>query len=149
MGIWVVGPVPDLGQCMSIDTHVLTALFHPHQIDKDASVLDKRFARNCFKYDVPDPECFVQLGMYEEYCEVQQTWQIFSGMLPLSETMRPQLTCVVRAYRDIKYITRRCPGAGPFCPNRQHDGVGVGRRKRVAQKERSRVTKAGGRVLRR
>ena len=133
---------------MSIDTHVMAALFHPHQIDYTASLLDKRFARKCYKYVVLDLECFVQLGMDEEYCEVQQTWQIFSGMLPVSETMRPQLTCVVRAHRDSQDIPWSCPGAGPFVQTDSMTALGSGGTW-VGTEERRRVTKAGGRVQRR
>ena len=50
MGIWAVGPMPGLGQCMSIDTHALTALYHPRQIDKEATKLPKGFVRSCYQY---------------------------------------------------------------------------------------------------
>ena len=63
MGIWVVGPSPDFGQCMPIDTHALTTLFHPQQIDKEASLLDKRFCEEVLQVRRPDPECFVELDM--------------------------------------------------------------------------------------
>ena len=34
MGIWVVGPILDPGQCMMIGDHALAALYRPHQVDK-------------------------------------------------------------------------------------------------------------------
>ena len=127
MGIWVVGLMPDPGQRMTIGTHALTALYHPQQCDKYYSKLDKGFAYRHFKYEVPDPDEFVQLDMEEEQSEVQTNSKVFSGRLPLSDTIRPQLTRAVRAHKnrfdqyvelpehekdDIKDVPWRCPPAG-------------------------------------
>ena len=71
MGIWAVGTMPDPGQRMTICTHALTALFRPQQCDKDTSKLDKGFAFRHFKYEVPDPDEFVQHDMEDEPWEVQ------------------------------------------------------------------------------
>ena len=103
MGIWSVGPMPDLGQCMSLGTHALTALFHPQQCDKVASKWDKGFVMSCCKYELPDPETFVQLDMDEYYWDVQMNWKMFSGKLVLSDTIRPQLKRGVRAHKNRFY----------------------------------------------
>ena len=71
MDILAVGPMPDPGQRMAIGTHALTALYHPQQIDKEASKLEKGFVHRHFKYNVPDPDEFAQLDMYEEQWELE------------------------------------------------------------------------------
>ena len=66
--VWVVGPIPDLGQCMPIDTHALTALFHPHQVDKEASELHKKgFERRSYTYTAPNPDNCAEVGMDVEF----------------------------------------------------------------------------------
>ena len=42
MAIWVVGPIPDPGRCVTIGDHALVALFHPRQVDKTPEALQKR-----------------------------------------------------------------------------------------------------------
>ena len=75
MGLWAVGPMPDPGQCMTIGTRALTALYHPQQTDKDASKLVKGFVYRHFKYHVPDADEFVQLDLREEQWELENKFQ--------------------------------------------------------------------------
>ena len=62
---------------MTIGTHALTALYHPQQTDKEASKLDKGFVYRHFKDNVPDPDEFVQLDLYEEQWELETNWTVF------------------------------------------------------------------------
>ena len=40
-----------------------------------------------------------KLDLHEEQWELETIWNIFSGKLPLSDTMRPKLECPVRAHK--------------------------------------------------
>jgi hypothetical protein len=52
---------------MSIETHALTALYHPRLADTLAKNLLRGFTVNSYKYDVPDPETFVDEDMVAWY----------------------------------------------------------------------------------
>ena len=67
VAIWVVGPIPDPGQCMTIGDHALVALFHPRQVDKTPEAVQKRFVCSSYKYSVLDPDDVVELNMDDEY----------------------------------------------------------------------------------
>ncbi|MFM7979679.1 MAG: hypothetical protein ACKPKO_10220, partial [Candidatus Fonsibacter sp.] len=71
MGIWLFGPMPHVGTCVSLADHALVALRDPHQCDNDASQLDKGFQAHCYKYTVPQlHDDVVQLDMDDEYWTV-------------------------------------------------------------------------------
>ena len=68
MGIWSVGPLPNPGPAMSIDSHALTALHHPRMIGSiPKHQLSEGFPKESYDYSAPHPERRVQLDMEEEY----------------------------------------------------------------------------------
>ena len=50
MGIWAVGPLPNPGTAMSIDSHVLTALHHPRMVDNIPKQLAQGFPQEPYEY---------------------------------------------------------------------------------------------------
>ena len=65
MGIWSIGPLPNPGAAMSIDSHALTALHHPRMIDNSPKHLSERYSKESYDFIAIDPEGLVQLDMEE------------------------------------------------------------------------------------
>ena len=127
LGIWAVGPMPDPGQAMSIETHALTALCHPRLADTPAKNLLRGFTVNSYKDDVPDPETFVDEDMVAWYEWLESNCKTFASKKQLAPHIKEKTWCPVVAFKDrynddfelpkhdklnIKEVPWRCPQAG-------------------------------------
>ena len=109
MAIWVVGPIPDPGQCMKIADHALAALSHRRQVDKTSTDLSKGFPPSAYKYSLFDPNDYVELDMNEKYSLLEADSKVFSGVLPLSTTMQHRVSCGVQAHKHRYELTFQMP----------------------------------------